>query len=36
MDRRGYARPFSAQSLLAFGKPQLTSELRYPDLLGFS
>jgi len=32
MDRRGHARTFSGQALLAFGKPHLPSELRCPDL----
>ncbi len=36
MDRRAHARTFSVQALLASGKPHLTSELRWPDLLGFS
>jgi len=35
MVRRGHARTFSGQALLAFGKPHLISELRCPDLLDF-
>jgi len=32
MDRRGYARSFYWQALLAASKPHQPSELRYPDL----